>query len=450
MKIAPEQITMTCPSCGSPFRAEVWRIVDVGQVPELKRRLLRGQLNVATCPQCSRRTAVATTLAYHDPEKELFLILSPTELGLTGEDYEKTIGQLTNRLLNSLPPEQRKGYLFQPRMVFSMQSLTQEILRADGVSDEMLNEQIQKSELVRDLLASMEEEESLKALVEEKKGQLDYEFFLVLTASIDQAKEDGEDALAKQLVSLRGKLQELVQPSQVSPPEVAMTELTREEWIDELLTLKEDDDFKSLVALARPFLDYQFFQALTSQIEAAGGQGDQERAQELTQLRTAVLDLVDELDREAREALEKATKLLRQILGSEDMEAAAEENVEQMDGAFLTTLDINIAAADRAGEETTVDKLKKLREHVLSLLEARMPPEVRLINQLLSTDDVEERRTLLHEKRELVNEQFLKIVQAVAEDLRGQRQGQAAELLTETAREIETMLQGGDDVAPAD
>lgn len=447
MKISPEQITMTCPSCGSPFRAEVWRIVDVGQVPELKRRLLRGQLNVATCPQCSRRTAVATTLAYHDPEKELFLILSPTELGLTGEDYEKTVGELTNRLLNSLPPEQRKGYLFQPRTVFSMQSLTQEILRADGISDEMLKDQIQKSELVRDLLAAMADEESLKALVEEKKGQLDYEFFLVLTASIDQATEDGEEALAKQLVSLRGKIQELVQPSQVSPPEAGMAEVTREELIDELLTHKEDDDFKTLVALARPFLDYQFFQTLTSQLEAAGGQGDQERAQELTQLRTGILDLVDELDREAREALEQATKLLRQILDSEDMEAAAEENVEQMDGAFLTALDINIAAADQAGEESTADKLKKLREHVLSLLEARMPPEVRFINQLLATRDAAQRRSLVQENRDLVNEQLLKVMEALVEDLRAQNQESAADLLAETVEEARTVLQQADEAS---
>jgi len=39
---------------------------------------------------------VATTLAYHDPDRELFLVLVPTELGLSAEDQEKTIGELTN------------------------------------------------------------------------------------------------------------------------------------------------------------------------------------------------------------------------------------------------------------------------------------------------------------------------------------------------------------------
>jgi hypothetical protein len=450
MKISPERIPITCPSCGSDFPAEVWRIVDVGQNPDLKRQLLRGQLNVATCPQCSHHTAVATTLAYHDPEKELFLFLSPTELGLTGEDYEKTVGELTNRLMNSLPPEGRKGYLFQPRTLFSLQSLTQEILRADGITDEMLQDQLEKSQLIRDLLARMDDEPSLKALVEEKRAKLDYEFFLVLTASIDQAREDGEGALAEQLTALRSKLQELLQPAGVSPPEAPSGEMTREELIEELFSHREDNDLKTLVTVLRPVLDYQFFQAMTGQIEAAEGQGDQERARELTQLRTKILDLVDELDQEAKETLERATKLLRQLLESEDTEAAAEENVEQMDAAFLSVLDLNIAAADQAGEEHTADRLKKLREHVVSLLEARMPPEVRLINQLLSADDVEERRALLHQHQDLVDERFLKLMEAIVDDLRAQGQEIAAQLLEETAREIETILQAGTDDAPAE
>jgi hypothetical protein len=450
MKISPEQISISCPGCGSPILAEIWSVVDVGQQPDLKQQLLRGQLNVAACSQCGLRTAVATTLAYHDADKELFLVLSPTELGLTGEDYEKTVGELTNRLMNSLPPEQRKGYLFQPRTLFSMQSLTQEILRADGITDEMMQDQLEKSLLIRDLLARMKDEANLKALVEEKRDQLDYEFFLALTASIDQAKEDGEEALAGQLTALRTTLQVLLGPAEVSAPETIEGDLTREELIEELFSHREEDDFKTLVAVARPLLDYQFFQTLTGQIEAAESQGDHQRAKDLTELRTKILDLVDELDQETKEALDQASKLLRQILESEDMEATAEENVEQMDAVFLSVLDLNIAAADQAGEESIADRLKKLREHVVSLLEARMPPEVRLINQLLSADDVEGRRTLLDENRDLVDEQFLKVVQAVVEDLRAQGQGQAAELLSETAREIETMLQGGNDVPPAE
>ncbi|MGB3906479.1 MAG: CpXC domain-containing protein [Anaerolineae bacterium] len=448
MKISPERIGISCPACASPISADVWRIVDVGQEPDLKRQFLRGQLNVASCPHCSHRTAVATTLAYHDPDKELFLVLVPTELGLSAEDQEKTIGELTNLLMTSLPPEQRKGYLFQPRTFFSMQSLMEEILRADGITGEMMQDQMQKSQLVRELLAAKGDEESLKSLVEEKRDQLDYEFFLVLTASIDQAKEDGDETLAEQLSALRTKLQELLQPAAVPSLEDLGGEITREELIEELFSHRGEDEFKTLVAVARPLLDYRFFQTLTGQIESAEGQGEKERAKELTQLRSEILDLVDELDQEAKEALDRATDLLRQMLDSEDMKEAAEENLEQIDAAFLSVLDANIIAAAQAGEEEIAQKLKDLKEHVASLLEARLPPEIRLINQLLSTEGQDERQGLLREHKDLINERFLKLMEAIVDDLRAQMEESAAELLEETVKDVRAMLQeGGDDAS---
>ena len=448
MKISPERIGISCPACASPISADVWRIVDVGQEPDLKRQFLRGQLNVASCPHCSHRTAVATTLAYHDPDKELFLVLVPTELRLSAEDQEKTIGELTNLLMTSLPPEQRKGYLFQPRTFFSMQSLTEEILRADGITGEMMQDQMQKSQLVRELLAAKGDEESLKSLVEEKRDQLDYEFFLVLTASIDQAKEDGDETLAEQLSALRTKLQELLQPSAVPSLDDLGGEITREELIEELFSHRGEDQFKTLVAVARPLLDYQFFQTLTGQIESAEGQGEKERAKQLTDLRSEILDLVDELDQEAKEALDRATNLLRQILDSEDMKEAAEENLEQIDAAFLSVLEANIVGADQAGEEEIAQKLKDLKEHVASLLEARMPPEIRLINQLLSTEGQDERQGLLHEHKDLIDERFLKLMEAIVDDLRAQMEESGAELLEETVKDVRAMLQaGGDDAS---
>jgi hypothetical protein len=51
---------------------------------------------------------------------------------------------------------------------------------------------------------------------------------------------------------------------------------------------------------------------------------------------------------------------------------------------------------------------------------------------------------------DLVGEQFLKVTEAISADLRAQGQEQAAVLPAETAREIETMLQGGSDDAPAE
>ena len=440
MSVAPDRITLSCPACSAPITTEVWRVVDAGQQPDLKRRLLRGQLNVITCPSCSNLTAVATPLAYHDADKALFLILVPTQLGLSAEEQEKTIGEFTNLVMNSLPAEQRKGYLFQPKTFFSMESLRSEILRADGITDEMMQEQMQKGQLVRDFLGRMGDQKSFDELLEERRDQLDYEFFLFLTATIEQAREEGDEAVAQQLTELREKLQQLVTPAQAPPSAGLEGAITREELIERLFSRKDSDDFKTLIAVVRPALDYQFFQTLTGQIEAAEAQGQPEKAGELTGLRTRILDLVDQLDKEAREALGRASALLRQILDSDDMQAAAQEHLEQLDAAFLTTLEANIIAADRSGQAETVEKLNKLKEHVVSLLEARLPPEMRLINQLVSAPELEERREMLAERADLVSDNFLKLLNLIIDDLRAEDQEEAAGRLAEIVPEVEQVL----------
>jgi hypothetical protein len=443
MKITPERIQITCSRCGSLFPAGVWRIVDVQQDPDLKRQLLRGQINVNTCPNCGQRIAVGTPLAYHDSDKELFLILVPIELNLSGEEQEKAIGELTNTLMTSLPAEKRKGYLFQPKTFFSMRSLQEEILRADGVTAEMMQDQMEKSQLIQELLAQREDEAGLKTLVEEKSDQLDYEFFLLLTASIEEARQEGNEALSDQLAALRAKLLELTEAPGVPLPEDLEGEMTVEELIQELLAHKDEEDFKALVAVVRPLFDYQFFQALTGQIEAAQGKGEEEQAKELAELRSKILDLVDELDRESKEAIERANTLLRQILDSEDMLAAAEENLEQIDGMVLPLLELNIRASREAGQEGMAEKLQTLQEHIVSLLEARMPPEMRLINRLLSAEELEERQELLQEEAELVDDRFLQLLKLVSQDLRRQGHQKAAEHLEESVKQVEAMLQTG-------
>jgi hypothetical protein len=440
MPVAPDRITLSCPACSSPITADVWQVVDVGQKPDLKHALLRGLLNVVTCPNCSNRTAVATPLAYHDPEKELFLILVPTQLGLSGEEQDKTIGQFTNLVMDSLPAEKRKGYLFQPKTFFSMETMLTEILRADGITDEMVQDQMKKVQLLQHFVAQMDDEEGLKKLVEDNEDALDYEFFLFLSASIQQARDDGEESMVKQLSSLRTRLQELVSPAGAPLAEEMEGAITREELIERLFARRDDENFKLLVAAVRPALDYQFYQALTGQIDSAQAQGDQEKAKELTDLRSKILDLADELDREAKEALDEAVALLRQILDSEDMEKAAEEQVDQIDAAFLTALEASIVTADQSGQQETVDKLNRLKEHVVSLLEARLPPEMRLLNQLLSAADLEERKRLLQEQTDLVSEDFLKLLSLIVEDLRSQGQELAAERLAELIPEVEAML----------
>ncbi|GAC1366707.1 MAG: hypothetical protein NVS2B12_17880 [Ktedonobacteraceae bacterium] len=68
--------TFTCP-CGQVFTAEAYEYVNVADDPQLRYVVLTGLLNVATCPNCGRRAAVATPFIYSDPAHALLAYVHP-------------------------------------------------------------------------------------------------------------------------------------------------------------------------------------------------------------------------------------------------------------------------------------------------------------------------------------------------------------------------------------
>ncbi|HLI06826.1 MAG TPA: CpXC domain-containing protein [Ktedonobacteraceae bacterium] len=68
--------TFTCP-CGEVFSSPIYEYVNVAQDPQLQYTVLAGLLNVATCPACGRRSAVARPFIYSDPAHRLLAYVHP-------------------------------------------------------------------------------------------------------------------------------------------------------------------------------------------------------------------------------------------------------------------------------------------------------------------------------------------------------------------------------------
>lgn len=66
----------TCP-CGQAFTAQAYEYVNVADDPQLRYVVLAGLLNVATCPNCGRRAAIATPFIYSDPAHKLLAYVHP-------------------------------------------------------------------------------------------------------------------------------------------------------------------------------------------------------------------------------------------------------------------------------------------------------------------------------------------------------------------------------------
>jgi hypothetical protein len=423
MPFAPMPTPIRCPQCSTSFVVEVRTIIDVGDEPELKEEFLRGQINYARCPNCGAGGMLSSPLLYHDPEKELLISYIPAEMGYTADQQEQVIGGLVNAVMNQLPAEQRRGYFLQPRTALTLDGLFDAILEADGVSREVLEGQRAKLRLINELLAAVEDDETLNALIEEHRDELDYEFLLLLSNLIDADEANAQDEHIMGLEQLREKLLERVSPAM---PRTAPQDASYDELIDMLAAEDAAKTWRTTIALNRQRLDYGFFQALTARIDAARSAGDEENAEALTALRQRILDELDAQNRMVREAEDEASLLVMQLLEAEDLRAAIREHRDEIDDVFLMVVARLQAAAARK-DEARAAKLGAILEAALEMIEENLPPAERLMNRLLRTSTLDQADTILEESRGLLNDAFLALFDEYVAEL--ERRGQDAPLL---------------------
>lgn len=437
-----QTVPVTCPSCGHRFVSPVLTAIDAGQNPEAKALFLSGQINVAACPQCGHAGMLSTPLVYHDPDKEMLFTYVPTELGLPESEQQRLIGDLTNRVMSSLPPEQRKGYLLRPRSFLRIEGMVEAILEADGVTPEMLQAQRAKADLL-DRLLRAPSDDSRRAIAQENDEQLDYEFFQILTLNIELAQANAHEEAVSQLLDLRRQLLEWTTVGrQVTAREDAIKELgseiSREGLLEKLIEASragEDAKVETMIAVGRPAIDYVFYQQLTARIEAEDEKGNAREADRLKALRERVLDVTAKVDAELQRATEQANLLLGEILSSEDLEASVESHLDQIDELFLNALALNLRAAEQAGRVDEAQKLQQVGDILMRLIQESQPPEIQFINSLLTTDYPDGTQALLEENQEQIDDQMLELMRLVEDDLAQSGRAELAQRLAEIQKQ---------------
>jgi len=187
-------------------------------------------------------------------------------------------------------------------------------------------------------------------------------------------------------------------------------------------------------------VDYTFFQTLTDRIESLESAGDTTQAARLRDLRSKVLEVTDKLDREAWAAQQETTVLISELLASQDLDKAVAEHPESYDPLFFIMLSSMTESANRMGRKDLADKLQDLRQRVVAFLEKQMPPELRLINQLLAAEYPEGTKKLLQEQMEQVTEDLVTAMRAIASDLETQQQPNTARRLRDIAEQAASLL----------
>ncbi len=136
-----ETADLTCPTCGKLFTADVWLVVDRQERPDLVRLIMDGDLNIARCPHCSTEGGVNHPLLFHDGAHEQVLVALP--LTVKGpEAARELVGELLQRLLDTLPEDERKPYLGEIEMVPELDGLRALLIEQTLADDESAIDQL--------------------------------------------------------------------------------------------------------------------------------------------------------------------------------------------------------------------------------------------------------------------------------------------------------------------
>ncbi len=425
-------IQITCPQCGNVYQTPIRTVIDVGQNPQLRQAFLAGQVNLAVCPKCQVGGLIETPLVYHDPGAEFLAVYFPPQLNIPEMERQKMIGELTQSLMRTLPPEQRKGYFLSPRQFSSRQSLTDAILGTMGISQEELDRQRKKMKFIDQLRVMADDPKGLEMMLKGRDAEVDYEFFLLLSTATQQAAVRGDEKAVKQLQMLSDRLKTVTSfGKRIAKQEEALASLrdvqSPEEFFERVVAA-DPDAIEAIAVASRPLLDYAFFQRLTQRIEAtAGAERDH-----LIRLRDRLLDITQKMDEAVKADMQEASTLLQELLASPEPRSAVREHAAEIDEVFMAVLSANMREAQRRNARAAFERMAMIHDEIMAMFEEAMPPELQLINELLRAETPEETRDLLNEHRADVTPAMLDLMDQLAEEMEQRKD----DLSVQTARRL--------------
>ena len=419
------QTQISCPRCRQTIPANVEQLFDVTYEPASKQRLLSGQSNYARCPHCGYEGRLATPVVYHDNEKELLLTFFPMELGLPINEQEKLIGPLIKQIVDRLPAEKRKGYLFKPQANLTYESMMETILNKDGISSEMIKSQQERVQLV-ERLVQMSSPDARLELIKQNEKIIDEQFFGLFSRIAQNAMQSGQEPIARALIELQKQLlDETVFGRQLKESvgeleaatkvlQDAGKSLTREKLLDFVIESQSDARIRAYVQLARGGMDYVFFQNLTEKIEQASG----DEKKRLESIREKLLGFAGEVDKQLETRFKQAQDFVETLLKQDDVEKATRENIENFSQDTVEVVNQLLQQASEQNDYTRMGKLQKMAQ-VLQDASAP-PPEVAFIEQLLQAPDDAGVEKMLADNDTMINDQFLEALSGLVAQMDAQ------------------------------
>jgi DNA-directed RNA polymerase subunit RPC12/RpoP len=435
--------TISCPQCNQPIAADITRLFDVREDPQAKQILLSGAYNLVQCPHCGYQGQAPSPIVYHDPEKELLLTYFPSELHVPVNQQEQMIGPIIKGVLENLPNELRKAYLFKPETMLTRQRMMERILEEDGITPEMLKAQQERLNFLHRLARTSPD--ARVDVIKQEEALVDEELFMILQRLIQSAAQAGEEESAEVLVGLQQDIlenteygQEILKTSQEQQTAIKALEeaskkgLTRESLLDLILEAADSEiKLATMVSMARGGLDYAFFQLLSERIERFSG----EKRAELTALREQLLEMTHEIDQAVKAQEKLVNQALDDILAADDIEEATLQAMPVVNEIFLEVLRHRIKHARDDENQAELEKLQKVSRTIQKV--SAPGANIDLIEALIQAENEAAVNEILEENSDEITDDFMQFLMNLLNQTQGQ-QGveQTAEKLQQVYRQV--------------
>ena len=384
------RIQTSCPNCSQPMAAEIFQVIDANKEFQLKEILLAGGLNFAQCQNCGFQGQLPIPLVYHDKEKDLLLTFSPPDTNKTMEEKEIALAPLLKQVIDNLEPQDRKGYLFQPQAMLTMNNLVKNVLLADGITDDMIQAQQEKMKLLDTLFN--QDGEQLKKTVIENNEHIDREFFAIFAEiaqriissqdekSIEKIKTVQDVLMAETDIGKEILLETREIQAATQSLEALGENLTRGSLLELVINAPNLERVKAFAGLVRPAMDYEFFQNFTERIEAA----DETDRKDLVEKRNLMLKVTQEIDEQLQQKVAVAVGTINRIIENESIEEGLMKNIGLVDQLFVQALSGEI---NQAEESKNDERKEKLIELFQIIQEKTTPPELKKVEELVALSD---------------------------------------------------------------
>ncbi len=432
---------VSCPVCRTEFQTYIEQVLDARVDPGTKSRVLGGSVNVAVCPRCGNGGALNLPFIYHDPEHEVVLLYLPMESGRTEVERQRFAGALTQQLMNTLAPEERKGYLFQPETFITMESLVRRALEIEGVTEEEMQRSQDQRALIGRLLEA--EPDTWNALIAEGEGLIDESFFGLLqyllqmtgAAPESAAAEEGEESpVSAEVQRFRQLYLHLIETHPVGQRLANRTDVVRgfadnatpETLLQALMAATDEETVDLLVQMGMPLMDYNFFQLLLQRVETAETPEEQVR---LKALRRQVLDRREALNKAGQDLARERLDLLQRLISSEDPLKMARSHLSEIDDSFMYLLQTQLREAQQRDDQPLLQALNRVVNILNRLSEESMPPEMLFIRRALSAPDEKHLLEFLRENQPLLQPQLFEFLEALEQETRERGEANVADRL---------------------